>query len=720
MISFRPIQSLRATIVSIFLTLVISSSALAQSCPLYASPHQRIGINVTTNGGVSISDYDTAQLGAGWYHNYAFRQTPSKPGGIHYHQMVRSNINRNRLPEILGPVISNNLGTLWILGNEPDHYGQDSLTPAQYAQFYHDVYTYLKAADPTARIAIAGIVQPTPIRLRYLDMVLSSYQEQYDSPMPVEIWDIHNFILPENCGWGASIPPGLEAYRSEGIGCDDTLLDHGDLNIFRAQIRTFRQWMADRGFRNTPLIITEYGILLSKYHGYDHPRVRDFMLGSFDFMLNETDRQIGYPADGNRLVQEFAWFSLNFAEFDLQTNYGLNGNLFDHDSRSLMPLGADFAAYTAAVTVETIDLLVTDFRIITSAPIAGAPVEMQTEFVNRGGIAAQDVTVEYWKGNPNQGGELLGSTPLYPQVLTGCIETEQSEFTWTPEQGGVFTLFTVVRAGNDAFEVNPIDNSASRALVVEEPTPLPTFTATVTPIITGTTTPTGTQTSATPTPATPTPTPTLVTPTVETPTPTPTVSSNSVIVDPSRTTAFTYTSGDQVEITIVFPVGSTSEAVEIRYQPWTGSVGEVQMASFTGRGIELTAYRNGELLTDFSLLKPIIITMNYLDTDLGVLDEQDLTVQKLGSNNAWQRQGFTLIRQDMDANQIVVSYSDSTQVPAATRVFALFADDPATPTPTMTSTPKSISTPTPTPTQTKTPDTELEGRIYLPFINGGS
>ena len=271
LITWNHIRWLYSCTLAVILSVVVTTATFAQSCPLYSSPHQRIGFNVAPNGGIDIDDYDAAQLGAGWYHNYGIRIDPHHPGGIHFHQLVRSDIDRTQLPELLGPIIANNPGALWILGNEPDHYGQDGLTAAKYAQFYHDLYIYLKSADPTARIATAGIVQPTPIRLLYLDMVLNSYQQLYNSPMPVEIWNIHNFILPEDCTWGASLPPGTEAYRDLGVDCPDTLNDHGDLNLFKAQIRTFRNWMAERGYRDRPLIISEYGILLSKYHGYDHP-----------------------------------------------------------------------------------------------------------------------------------------------------------------------------------------------------------------------------------------------------------------------------------------------------------------------------------------------------------------------------------------------------------------------------------------------------------------
>lgn len=445
---------------------LFTASVAAQSCPRYPSPHQRMGFNLTLDGNVNINDYDAARLGAGWYHDYRFQAAPAHPNGILYHQMVRG-VGRTTTAQIqqllntLGSVVDTTPGMLWILGNEPDRYGQDELTPAQYARFYHDVYTFLKQRDPTSRIAIAGIVQPTPIRLRYLDMVLAAYQQSYGTTMPVEYWDVHNFIMPENCAWGAGIPPGLEAYTSEGVACPATLDDHGNIEIFKQQLRTFRQWMNDRGYRARPLIVSEYGILLSKYHGYPYTRVRDFMLASFDFMLNTTDSKIGYGTDGNRLVQEFAWFSLNYYEFNLQTYVGLNGNLFDHDTHNIMPLGVDYEKYVKAITVKNIDLAINTASTGTTQPTSNLPVTLNATFANQGSVAAQTVVVRFWNGDPRNGGQLLGAAATQAQALADCTLTNAASLSWTPTQAGTYTLFAEVSAANAALETTTSNNYKS-------------------------------------------------------------------------------------------------------------------------------------------------------------------------------------------------------------------------------------------------------------------
>ena len=46
-------------------------------------------------------------------------------------------------------------------------------------------------------MAIGGVSQVTPLRLDYLERVLAAYEKQYGQPMPVDVWNVHTFILRE-------------------------------------------------------------------------------------------------------------------------------------------------------------------------------------------------------------------------------------------------------------------------------------------------------------------------------------------------------------------------------------------------------------------------------------------------------------------------------------------------------------------------------------------
>ncbi len=712
----RPHRFVCSTLLSLLLILTVTGSALAQQCPLYPSAHQRIGFNVAPDINIDIHSYDAARLGAGWYHNYGTRRVPAQPGGIQHHQMVRAGIDLTRLPELLGPVVDANPGVVWIIGNEPDRYGQDGLTATQYANFYQAIHSFVKSRDPSSRIAIGGVVQPTPIRLRYLDMILAIYQQQYGVPMPVDIWDIHNFILPENCSWGASVPPGLEAYMSEAIPCHATLNEHGNLATFQQQIRNFRHWMNARGFRHQPLIISEYGILLSKYHGYDHARVRDYMLATFDFMLNTTDSQIGMPGDGNRLVQEFAWFSLNYWEFDINTYFGLNGNLFDHDSRQIMPLGLDYANYTKGVTIPTIDLALTNFTINPTTQQGPGNVSLRAGFINQGGIAAQTVGVNFWRGDPLAGGQLLGSSPLYPQVVTGCHRTLTAEYLWQPSVDGNYTLYAQLTAANLNQEINLGNNRASGTLLVTgvataTSTPTPTSTATPTPTVTPggpTLTPTPVLPTAT---ASPTSVQTVPALTV-TPTATPLIApdeGSSLVIQPDSASVLSFTSTDGASIRLLFPAGAVEQPTTVLLRPVTVLPSKTAALAYAGHAFSLEAYQNGVRITNFSFQTPLVITVDYQGENLtGLVEDEVMLFAYAVEQTTWSRTGMTLIERNIENDQLVVSYVHAARDSAAgVATFALLAPQAVTSTP----------TPTITPSPTVTPDTELDRQIYLPLIS---
>jgi hypothetical protein len=278
-------------------------------------------------------------LNAGWFLDWGSLAPAERPAGLEYVRMVRVS---QGLPQpdlaTLAGIAQRSPGALWLIGNEPDVIWQDNVTPEQYANVYHDVYATLKQADPASRIAIAGVTQPSPLRLRYLDRILAAYRQQFDADLPVDVWNVHNFILPEKRGdWGVDIPPGLDA--SSGLIVE--VEDHDNLARFKQQIVDFRRWMAERGYRDKELIVSEYGILMYADFGFSYERVRAFMLGTFDYFLTASDDALGLPADGNRLVQRWCWYSLSDPLYP-------TGNLVDLTTGQLTKLGQDFADYVAA------------------------------------------------------------------------------------------------------------------------------------------------------------------------------------------------------------------------------------------------------------------------------------------------------------------------------------------------------------------------------------
>ncbi len=355
--------------------------------PPYPSPTDRLGFGVAK--GIDSAPPEMLEtLKAGWYVNWGSSPNAPHPAGMVYVQIIRLTQNGySPNGEALKAAIRRNPGTLWLIGNEPDSPYQDNQTPEQYIEKYHELYYLIKSIDPTALVAIGGVIQATPLRLRYLDMIWDGYRQRYGEEMPVDVWNVHNFILRESgpdCPaggvWGAFIPPGI----SDPCGKLYTLNDHDNMDIFREQIRAFRAWMKEKGQQNKPLIVSEYGILFPEELGFDAERVRKFMLATFDFFMDAQDPSLGYPQDDYRLVQQWAWFSLDVTSFEWGTTHSA---LYDPEQQDLTPLGQAFANYAASRHVSYYDLRPTTPMLSSSTPVpfgGEATVQVDIPVINEG------------------------------------------------------------------------------------------------------------------------------------------------------------------------------------------------------------------------------------------------------------------------------------------------------------------------------------------------
>ncbi len=141
-------------------------------------------------------------------------------------------------------------GQIWLIGNEPDVRWQDDASPAAYARAYHAAYNAIKQADPTARVAIGGLSQITPLRLAYLDRVWAAYRAAYGAEMPVDVWTMHAFVLQEKAGdWGVDMPTGLDERATGVSGMAWGIGDHDDLRLVEGQVRALPR--LDGGARAT-------------------------------------------------------------------------------------------------------------------------------------------------------------------------------------------------------------------------------------------------------------------------------------------------------------------------------------------------------------------------------------------------------------------------------------------------------------------------------------
>ena len=312
----------------------------------------RAGVGVPDE---DITYFDWLPARPGWYLNWStnYHTEPILLGlgtrismalppdalGMEFTPMVR--MKNGRLypnTQALYELAQHHRGLTWLIGNEPDVRWQDNTAPEVYAIAYHRAYTAIKSADPTAQIAIGGLSQITPLRLAYLERVWDFYQSLYGAPLPVDVWNMHAFVLrEERAGWGVNIPPG---FTIEQRGALWEVEDHDDLAIVEQQIRAMRAWMAAHGQQEKPLWITEYGILMPADYGFEPARVVAFLNGSFDLFQNLRDPALGLATDDDRLVQRWNWYSARDSRYP-------TGNLFDNYGRST-PVGDAYWAYLRA------------------------------------------------------------------------------------------------------------------------------------------------------------------------------------------------------------------------------------------------------------------------------------------------------------------------------------------------------------------------------------
>ena len=406
-----------------------------------------------------VMSYPVASLNLGWYVDWKTQADPPHPGGAEYVQMLHVNGTQySPSGTTLAARIEANPGALWLIANEPDCIHQDNTLPQDYAEAYHDAYLFIKALDPAARVSAGGIVQPTPLRMQYLDVVLDTYVSRYGEHLPTDAWNIHSYILQERRGteyWGADIPPGFDGVN-EGIvyALDDT----DNLEIFQQRIVQFRQWMHDRGYWATPLLITEYGSLVPhSYEGWTQERAQVFMVGTFDFLRTASDPNLGYPADENRLVQRWLWYSL-----DDSLNYG--GALFDQYTRNPTLLGVAFSTYTGALS-PTVDLLAVDvgqIGPIPHSPLSPVTVTLRARISNVGNVAiTTPITIRFLDGE----GHPIGPDQVLSGTIAGCATVKEVTTTWPDVAPGTYVVQAVVDPEATTSEGNE-DNNQTYGLVL--------------------------------------------------------------------------------------------------------------------------------------------------------------------------------------------------------------------------------------------------------------
>ena len=298
-----------------------------------------------------VDSYDLSILGVDSYLDWASGQKSSAVAdNIQYIRVIRvDDANYATNLAAIPTLIATYPGSIWIIGNEPDSQVtfQDHVSAEVYAQRFYDMAQAIRN-DATAKIGFGAVIQPTPVRIYYLDKVIARLTELAGNDLAtalglIDIYTVHAFILNEDpTSWGAGVPVGYD------LSWPDYQVLEGqqtfDINLFKSRVTDFRQWMKDLGQQSKPLWITEYGSLFPVSFGVSELTTATYMEQTFDYMLGTKDPALGLSTDDNRLVQKWFWYSLN----DFVDHFG--GSLYNPQTRQMTTVGNHFIDYTPSLS----------------------------------------------------------------------------------------------------------------------------------------------------------------------------------------------------------------------------------------------------------------------------------------------------------------------------------------------------------------------------------
>lgn len=524
-LSFRPFVLVAAALVGMLLltNLFIPESTQAtgvqQDQPAENEPHSADATLANCRYGASASPDEAhvvPKLGAGVFYDWRYNWPFPKPANdAEFLHMIRPRQKKNGttylddykinvpLGDKLAEEIRDDPGAIWIIGNEPERgpnpgetYSPrtDDTKAAMYATAYHDIYTWIKGIDPTARIANAGLIQITPMRLQYLNMVWEAYERQFGRTMPVDVWTIHAYVMPELTADGQPNSIASAALETDlslgkrGSAFDKTLCstpdeypdiyclaEHDDLSLLVEQIIAMREWMASHGQKDKPLIVTEFGTLYLYQIDNGQCRLRDehlecftpervtkFMLDSFDMFNNLKDPDVGMPADNNKLVQQWIWYDAH--GWDIGSS-----NLLTNDKQTLTRMGRAFRNHVWAEPTY-VNLVVADATgsVVEYDQNDTARVKLTARMRNNGNVSVEKpFTVTFYKDAALT--KVIGSTSVTPEIRGCAVRAYVAEVEWEGLTKGSYQFWVKLDRTNAIGEKNEADNIGNGQFEVTGP-----------------------------------------------------------------------------------------------------------------------------------------------------------------------------------------------------------------------------------------------------------
>jgi hypothetical protein len=361
-------------------------------------------------------------------------------------------------------------------------------------------------------VAPSALVEVTPARLQYLDIVWDEYYRLYGHAMPVDVWNMHVYILPEvqykrdasgQVVLDAGGNPILEGSRAGiALGTDPALAirfseadpaacasggvycyaEHDDINVFIQQVYAMRQWMKAHGQQHKPLILTEFGILYPYLEQSDPPlgscpscysladefgntftrqRVTSFMNATLNFLETTNDPALGYPEDNNRLVQQWNWYAVNDGD-PASAN-----NLVEDNGSALTMMGQTYKARNTALGW-AVNLRLSDAPAFAIKSVGGtATATLSVTFRNNGNTRTQAPLVVTFYSNAGMTTK-IGEVTIPAGVMGCATRPYTASVNWSGLAPGLHRYWVRINDGaTPIVESTEADNTGSNFILVD-------------------------------------------------------------------------------------------------------------------------------------------------------------------------------------------------------------------------------------------------------------
>ncbi|MFQ5874017.1 MAG: hypothetical protein ACE5JL_09475, partial [Dehalococcoidia bacterium] len=180
-------------------------------------------------------------------------------------------------PETIEEKVAQQPGTYWYLGGETNVPAQDGLCATVYAEVFHYYWQEIKAADPTAKVMSASVlnwdipctfvvpgdcgVQPGE---SWVQEFIDAYVSKYGSQPPVDVWLIDAYPLDWRNTWNGT----FFQFSSPAAGIPTGMTNHQFIINQIVGMRQFLDGIPEQ--KDKPIWITEMGTH-SGWDGYTFP-----------------------------------------------------------------------------------------------------------------------------------------------------------------------------------------------------------------------------------------------------------------------------------------------------------------------------------------------------------------------------------------------------------------------------------------------------------------